>query len=667
MGSKKMTFSALVGELKRRGILHLTFFYTVGSWLALQVADVLFPGVGIPLNAIQYILIAEILAFPFVVIFGWIFDVSGGIITRDRSRMFSSDNSRGHPLVARDYAVLSVLTLAVSAILIGTGINLNAARTGDQASVSVPSNSLAVFPFENLSDDSAHSYIGYGVAVDIVNKLANLRELSVIPQSVSFALSPSEHSIDELRERLRVRYLIFGNIWPVGEKVRIAAQMVDTQTQEYVLSESRDLEIYQILRVSDELITEIIDRLPISLSSNSLEFLQRTSASNNQAYDFYLQGRNQLRNPDTEETLASAQHFFEEALRYDEQYASAYAGLCETYLNRYRLNQDTDNVDAAEAVCGRALAIDDSLSEVSVALSMLYLQTGRADDAEKTISTIIDSGHINSEIITTLASIYSAQDRVVEAEAAFERATRLATGNWDAYTRYGKFLRNRGRFSDAIVQFEHVTHLTPENPTAFNNLGVAYAMSGDFENAAETFRNSLALSETARAYTNTANMFYYLGDYARASEILKHVTEIVPDVYWAWGNYANVLRYVAGNEEAMESAYERAIQLAESATEINQADWDAWKSLANYYANLGHGDNALDAIQKAKGLTTKNPTILYFEALVMVRLGKPVDAINSLELAAEYGYPRRIIEADPEFQSLKINSRFGVLIGQRRE
>ena len=667
MDSRKLTFSTLIEELKRRGILHLTFFYTLGSWLTLQVADVLFPGTDIPIGAIQYVLIAEILAFPLVVIFGWLFDVEGGAITRDRSRMISEESLRGCSLVASDYVVLAVLMLGVSAILIGTGLNLVSARTDNQANLAVPSNSLAVFPFENLSDDSAHNYIGYGVAVDIVNKLANLRELSVIPQSVSFPLSSSGHSIGVLRERLRVRYLISGNIWPVGEKVRIAAQMLDTKTHEYVLSESRDVEIDQILHVSDELIAEIIKQLPVSLSSNSLEFLERTSASNGQAYDFYLQGRNQLRNPDTNETLALAQQFFEEAIRHDEQYASAYAGLCETYLNRYRLNQDTKNVDSAETVCGRALELDESLSEVSVALSKLFLQTGRADDAEGVISALIDNGHINSETLTTLASIYGAQNRLDESEAAFERATRLATGNWDAYTRYGKFLRDRGRFIEAIVQFEHVTRLTPENPTAFNNLGVAYAMSGDFENAAETFRNSLALSENARAYTNTANMMYYLGDYEQAAEILKHVTEIVPDVYWAWGNYANVLRYVDGEEESIKSAYERAIQLADSATEINQADWDAWKSLANYYANLGQSENALDAIQKAKSLTSKNPTILYFEALVLVRLGKPLEALNSLELAAEYGYPRRIIEADPEFQSLRINSRFGALVGQGRE
>ena len=116
MRSEKMTSSAIIEELKRRGILHLIFFYTVGSWLVLQVADVLFPGLGIPISAIRYVLIAEILAFPFVVVFGWLFDVAGGAITRDRSPIFSLDSSRGHALVAADRAVLSVLTLAVSQI-----------------------------------------------------------------------------------------------------------------------------------------------------------------------------------------------------------------------------------------------------------------------------------------------------------------------------------------------------------------------------------------------------------------------------------------------------------------------------------------------------------------------------------------------------------------------
>jgi len=155
MGSGKITFSALIEELKRRGILHLTFFYTVGSWLALQVSDVLFPGAGIPFGAIQHILIAEIVAFPLVVIFGWFFDVSSGGITRDRSRMFSPAGSRGCPLVAADYVVLSALTLAISAILIGTGINLVSARAENHTDLAIPPNSLAVFPFENLSDDSS--------------------------------------------------------------------------------------------------------------------------------------------------------------------------------------------------------------------------------------------------------------------------------------------------------------------------------------------------------------------------------------------------------------------------------------------------------------------------------------------------------------------------------
>ena len=91
--------------------------------------------------------------------------------------MFSEESLRGCKLVAPDYLVLALLTIGVSAILIGTGLTLTSARTDEQANLAVPSNSLAVFPFENLSDDSAHNYIGYGVAVDIVNKLANLKEL----------------------------------------------------------------------------------------------------------------------------------------------------------------------------------------------------------------------------------------------------------------------------------------------------------------------------------------------------------------------------------------------------------------------------------------------------------------------------------------------------------
>jgi Flp pilus assembly protein TadD len=260
-----------------------------------------------------------------------------------------------------------------------------------------------------------------------------------------------------------------------------------------------------------------------------------------------------------------------------------------------------------------------------------------------------------------LARSLQGQGRLEEAERVLRYCVELEPAYWGTHLALGNFMHQHGRYAEAVEPYKRVTELTPDNPDGFNNLGVAYFDAGDWEDAEIAYRRSIELKPTRVAYTNLGTIYYYDGEYAAAVDMHRRALELAPDSFRAWGKLAAAARYVGGMRGESQSAYRKAISLAESAVQINPSDPAALGYLAVYYANVGDYETAQETIGTALEIVNDNPEVHYLHGIVSVASGDEESALAALERAVGNGYSRRLISLDPQFESIRQEERFQLL------
>lgn len=259
----------LFKETHRRGVLQSAAVYIVGAWVLLQAANVLFPGAGIPDSAIRFVFIGTALGFPLVMVFGWMYDISGKGIKRTPS-VQDADTENGLPLRRSDYFLLSGLAaLAVTLIL---GVSINVAGEAEPIVVAadeqpVAENSIAVLPFVNMSDDPDNDYFGDGIADELLNQLVNLTSLHVAARTSSFFFKGKNDSIQSIGRQLGVGTVLEGSVRKSGNNIRITAQLINAADGFHLWSQTFDREIGDIFAIQKEIAGAITTALKVDVLS----------------------------------------------------------------------------------------------------------------------------------------------------------------------------------------------------------------------------------------------------------------------------------------------------------------------------------------------------------------------------------------------------------------
>ena len=524
-------------------------------------------------------------------------------------------------------------------------------------------NSIAVLPFINMSGTPENEVFSDGLAEEILNLLTRLRELKVAARTSSFSFKGKAADIRSIAGQLGVRYVLEGSVRRQNHRVRVTAQLVDGQTGFHEWSETYDRELRDIFAIQDDISREVVRALRVALSSESRARLSARSTHSIDAYEYYLQGRSYLRRPHGEDVLENATQLFRRALDHDPTYAQAYAGLCDSYLARYRRNRSKELFEEAERCCRRALTLDPTAPDTHVALGNLCRYEGRYEEALEALERAIALNPESAEAREARAETYAGQNRLDDAERAFHEAIDLQPGYWGPHQALGNFLMARGRFKDAIQPYRRVAELSPDNATAHSNLGGAHFMMGDFEKAAAAWRESLELNPTPGAYTNLGTMYFFLQRFEEAVRMYKRACATSPDDPEPWGFLADSYRQLDGHEEQAQASYETAIELAEATLHINPTDAETTGHLAHYCANLGQEERARELILKALSLAPENMHIRYCAALVYTSFGEIDRALEEVQRAVEFGYLTRLLPVDSGLRPLWDEDAFRSLGG----
>ena len=409
------------------------------------------------------------LGFPVVAFLSWTFQVTEkGIVPQD-----SLTPASGHflPLSGRviDFAIIAVLGLIVVYLVYEriADTKLPTVIMTEQGEIALPRltpdvvdpNSIAVLPFVNLSADVSVDYLAVSLAEEY-DLLKNIRELKIPPRDASFEFRDKDMDLASIARQLRVRSILAGTLEGQIGELEISARMLKKANSGlHVWSQSFMRRDMDLLGIRDEIARSVVDSLKVALSIESQNRIMRRPTNSADAYDYYLQALGYLRRPRSEQNLENAEALFRRALDLDPDYALAYAGLCNVYLGKYRLDRRTDHVEPAKRACEHALTNAPDLADVHVALGSLLRHTGEYDLAELEFQRAIV---LNPEIEPAfygIGRVYVAQNRHKEAEAIFRYAVDLEPGYWGTHFALGNYYLDFGSPADAI-DFVHTSYRT---------------------------------------------------------------------------------------------------------------------------------------------------------------------------------------------------------------
>lgn len=269
---------SLLNELKRRNVLRVATAYFVAAWLIIQVVETTLPFFAFSDDAIRNVIVVLAICFVPVVIGAWVLQITPEGIRFDRG--FAED-ARSSERVKRtlDRAIIVILVLGISYfafdkfVLAPDRAALREAEVAETAAAKALTGfygdrSIAVLPFVNMSSDPEQEYFGDGIAEEVLNLLAHIRELRVISRSSAFAFRGQDLHIPDVAERLDVAHILEGSVRLSGNKVRVTAQLIEGRTNTHLWSNTYTHEIGDKFVIQDAIAADVVANLRVALLSS---------------------------------------------------------------------------------------------------------------------------------------------------------------------------------------------------------------------------------------------------------------------------------------------------------------------------------------------------------------------------------------------------------------
>jgi tetratricopeptide (TPR) repeat protein/TolB-like protein/DNA-binding winged helix-turn-helix (wHTH) protein len=653
----------LFENLKQRGVLETAVAYLIVGWLLIQIADVVFGQLHLPVWAGTFVTVLVIAGFPIAIVLSWYLEFRDGRAVVHQLSTADSPKRRFSRTYMSVIGALSLAGMLVYAYDMSIGLpEADGIATVELAKLPpIVANSFAVLPFLNLDGSDETRIFANGLVDDVITRLAHVPGLRVSSRGDSYTLEPNTSS-QRVRERLRVEMYLEGSVEMTGDEIRVIVQLINSETGFHVLSRRFDRPRDDFFEIRDEItsltVANVRVALPPDTRSAKLQYSNRPTID---AYKLYRRGVEASRLPVSIANINTALGWYDAALQIDEDYAAAYAGKCELFVRTFRGFDVASNIERAESACSTALELNSNLDVVHTSLGRLYSATGRYDNAETSFRRALEIDPSSVASFIGLGSVYRLLNRHEEAEDNFRQAIGLHPGDPIPYYGLGRFLFRSGRFDEAAEQYRHVVALQAENMNAYSDLGAAYMMSGDFELAAPAYQRAIDIEPNKNGYSNLGLMHYYLGDLEAAIASHNKALELTPNDHLVRSNLGDAL-WIAGREAAALREFGKAEAMAESALQINRNNPVLMMDLSWIYAMLGKLEEARTTIDRARELAPDDPYSYYYDGLVHLRAGDKAAALTALERAADLGYSRRMMAAEPHLELLRDDPAFSTIV-----
>ena len=676
------------GELKRRNVYKVAVAYAVVAWLLIQVATQVFPFFEIPNWAVQLVVLALVIGFPIVLVLSWAFELTPEGIKREE------DVARSQSITRKTGRKLTALVVVLAGIAAGLMVfrfvrSQPGSEEGKQTarSAEIESKSIAVLPFENLSEEKANAYFAEGIQDEILTRLSKIADLKVISRTSTQHYKSVPGNLTEIARQLGVAHILEGSVQKSGEQVRVNVQLINAANDFHLWAESFDRKLTDIFSVESDIAKTIADQLQVRLTGREKQVIAAKPTDNPEAYDAYLRGlAYTLKTQNTPANYLGAQKYFREAVRLDPKFALAWALLSYVDARGYHTTnlQPTAALrEEARQAFETALALDLNLGEAWVAKG--YYHYGCVNDFETAVRCYEQARKFlpNSSLIPqSLAFVARDRGQWEQSESYFNEAERLDPRNVSLLTRHAQFYIALRRFPEAVGKLDQILDIVPNDIDALVEKGAIAQAEGDLPRAAALLG---PLHPATGDPTGWEQVTYQAILERRPAEIISRLKELLakpdPDVGYLNGElrfWLGWAQQVAGDHTAAQETWREARAELEAFLKEEPENWSLLDDLALIATGLGDKAAAFTLVERAIALhpiekdAANSPQSIDILARIAARLGEPDRAIAALQkilsipcnggLATGMPLTPALLQLDPMFDPLRSDPRFQKLI-----
>jgi TolB-like protein/Tfp pilus assembly protein PilF len=655
-------------ELRRRNVYRVGAMYAVSGWLLVQIATQVLPIFDVSALAQRLIVLLIVAGFPVALVLSWIYEVTPqGIVRTDA---VAPDESITHITGRKlDFVIIAILGVAVVFLVVQHYWMPRAAR------VAITDKSVAVLPFESLSDDKANRYFADGIQDEILTRLAKVGALKVISRTSTAHYASNPANLPEIAHQLGVANILEGSVQKAGDAVHINVQLIKAATDDHLWAEVYNRKLDDIFGVEGEVAGAIADALNAKLSGAEQAALASKPTQNAAAYEAFLRGRalNLAGAGYANSRLAAAA--YAEAVRLDPQFAEAWAQLAIVtgYLHFNNVDADKYTAEFVKHASDTALQLQPQLEESRLAQASYQYRVSRDfAAAEQILQPIVKQSPNDNRALQILGLVERRQGKWEASIAHMQQAATLDPRNAGLLTSLGgETMFNLRRFDEAHRWLDRALEISPGDTLALAYKISTYQAEGRIDAAAQMI-DQLPVSAI------DGNIAVYRGlqrlaerRYPLAITELQSVLAQPEDALNGLGPQLTVTlgfaQRAAGQTAAAQATFENLIaKLASHAAQVDDSQLPISLGLA--YALAGQQQAALDQARRAVELyandALQGPTAQLALAQVHMLGGDKDAAVADLAKLVKIpaGTTVALLRLDPTWDPLRGDERFQALL-----
>ncbi len=435
---KSVAMTSFFEEAKRRKVYRVAAAYIIAAGGIIQLASAAFPAWELPNWALRLVIVLLLIGFPIALILAWAYDITAQGVR-------ATPTAAGPRSHRRRNIVMLVLTgVAVSA---AAGFFLL-----PRVSAHKCDKSIAVLPFENLSDEKENAYFADGIQDDVLTNLSKIGDLKVISRTSVMPYRGKGSNVREIGKALGVGAILEGSVRRMGNRVRVNVQLINADTDEHMWAEDYDRDLTDVFAIQTDLAQQIVRELQAKLSPMEKAQIERRPTQNGEAYLAFVQAHDLSTRPDKfRGDIENAEQLFERATKLDPNFAEAFAGLAWIDNWMYHTFDPTAaRKEKARAAAEEALRLQPNLPEAHLALGFYY---------------------------------YYCERDYQNALREFAIAKLSLPNSAEVYMAIGSIERRQGKWAQSTGNFEKAVSLSPRDSFILVNLADNYRANKNFETA----------------------------------------------------------------------------------------------------------------------------------------------------------------------------------------
>lgn len=651
-------------EIKTRKIFKAATIYAAVTWGIIQIADVLFPVVGIPDWVMSSMVLLAFSGFPIALIIGWMLD-----IRLDRKKALEanqllneSENSELTPTSKISYSRYAELAVIGLFGLVAALLYYNSGSEPAQASVDSKNQinsqpqiqealmaiadeqkTIAVLPFVSFSESSSDEFFADGLSEELLNVLARNKKLRVAARTSSFQYKKNNINVKTIAQELGVQYILEGSIRRSNDLIRVTAQLIKADENINVFSKSWDRNINNIFEVQDEISNSVLEELKVSLLG---ENNKKTSSGTKsiEAFALYSKGLNALSNR-TGKDFEIAIDSFQQALKIDEEYIEAAVMLAQTYLlqNNYGTAAYEDVISKAKPLIDKALKLKPELGVVHAVKGLFHWQIAdkhgfkNFEAMEKELA--ITKQHFSKaiELNPSYAEVHMWYGTILQSEGDFDSGAKLRKKAFQLNPResivgfnHAMDLIRYGDYKGAMAVFNTVVRNNPNYSNAYDIAGNVSYQAGQLDQAYGMFRRLAELGKDEDKWlTNSTGVYIAVGEFELAQKNLNKALSQEGAGYNGWIEQLQVSNWLANGD--FQSFYQWANNLEQDDRNWGNLIWRGYAYVKQQKWKLAEKD-----LDKALILMKENSPKNMFAIRVQLILGRIYQELGDQVKASFY-------------------------------